>query len=76
MIAALLPNPDGTCTSDIATDMADVVLSTAAKLAWRSKHPRGSKDWCAVPGVEAEMNRKQREEARGRLLADPHNSNL
>ena len=57
MIVVLPPNPDGTCTSDIATDMADVVPSTATKLAWRSKRPRRSKDWCAGPGMEAKMNR-------------------
>ena len=32
MIDALPPIPDGTCISDIATDMADVMLSTAAEL--------------------------------------------
>ena len=71
MIAALPPIPDGTCTSDITTDMADVMLSTAAELAWRSKRPRRSQDWCAGSGVEVEMNRKQREKARRRLRADP-----
>ena len=50
MIAILPPNTDGTCTSDIATDMADVMLSTAAGLAWRSKRPRRSQDWCAGLG--------------------------
>ena len=34
--------PDGTCISDVATDMADVMLSTAAELAPRSKRPRGA----------------------------------
>ena len=32
MIDALSPIPDGRCISDIATDMADVMLSTAAEL--------------------------------------------
>ena len=31
--AALPPAPDGSCISGISTDMADVMLSTAAKLA-------------------------------------------
>ena len=49
-------SPDGTCSiGDIATDMADVMLSTAAKLAPRSKRPRGAQGWCAGPGVEAEV---------------------
>ena len=76
MIAALPPNPNGTCTSDIATNMADVVLYTAAELAWRSKRPRRSQGWCAGPDVDAEMNRKQRKEARRRLRADLHNNNV
>ena len=66
-IDARPPISDGTCISDIAIDMADVMLlSTAAELAPRSKRPRGAKGWCAGPGVEAEMNAawKQREEAR------------
>ena len=41
MITTLPPIPDGTCTSGVATDMADVMLSTAAELAPLSKHPRG-----------------------------------
>ena len=36
MVAALPPIPDGTCISDIATDMADVMFSTAAELVPRS----------------------------------------
>ena len=32
MVDALPPIPDGTCIGDIATDMADVMLSTAAEL--------------------------------------------
>ena len=42
MVDALPPIPDGTCISDIATDMADVMLSTAAELVPRSKRPRGA----------------------------------
>ena len=58
--------------------MVDATLSTAAELAPRSKHPCGAQDWCAGPGVEAEMNAawQQREEARRRLRAEPHISNL
>ena len=56
MVAALPPIPDGTCLGDIATDMADVMLSTAAELVPRSKRPRGAQGWSAGPGVEAEMN--------------------
>ena len=78
MVAALSPIPDGTWISDIATDMADVLLSTAAELAPRSKRPRRARGWCAGPGVEAEMNAawQQREEARRHLRAGPHNSDL
>ena len=42
MVDALPPLPDGSCISDIATDMADVMLSTAAELVPRSKRPRGA----------------------------------
>ena len=78
MVAALPPIPDGTCISDIAADMANVVLSTTAELVPRSKHPRGAQGWCAGPGVEAEMNSacQQREEARRHLRAEPHIINL
>ena len=71
MVAALPPIPDGTWISDIAADMADVMLSTAAELAPRSNRPRGAQDGCAGPGVEAEMNAgyQQREEARRHLRA-------
>ena len=67
-----------TCISDIATDMAGVMLSTAAELVPRSKRPRGAQGWCAGPGVEAETNAawQQREEARRPLRAEPHSSNL
>ena len=76
MVAALPPIPDGTCISDIAADMANVVLSTAAELVPRFKHPRGAQGWCAGPGVEAEMNSacQQREEARRHLRAEPTTS--
>ena len=78
MVAALSPMPDGTCISDIATDMADVMLSTAAELTPYSKHPRGAQGWCAGPRAEAEDHTswQQREEARRHLRAEPHNSNL
>ena len=78
MVDALPPISDGTCIRDIATDMADVMLSTAAELVPRSKRPRGSHGWCARPGVEAEMNAawQQREETRRRIRAEPHSSNL
>ena len=56
MIDAIPPILDGTCIRDIATDMADVMLSTAAELVPRSKRSRGAQAWCAEPGVEAEMN--------------------
>ena len=56
MVDALPPIPDGTCISSIATDMAKAMLSTAVDLVPRSKRPRGAQDWCAGPGVEAEMN--------------------
>ena len=55
MVAALPPIPNDTCISDITTNMADVMLFTAAKLSPRSKRPRGAQGWCAGPGVEAEM---------------------
>ena len=83
MVNALSPIPDDTCISDIATDMADVILSTAAELVPRSKRPRGAQGWCAGPGVEAEINEaeinaawQQREEARRHLRTEPHDSNL
>ena len=39
MVAVLSPIPGDTCISDIATDVADVMLSTAAELAPRFKRP-------------------------------------
>ena len=78
MVATLPPIPDGTCISDIAIDMDDVILSTAAELAPPSKYPRGEQGWCVEPGVEAEINAawQQREEARRHISAEPHNSNF
>ena len=78
MVDALPPIPDGTCIGDIATDMANVMLSTAAELVPRSKRSRGAQGWCAGSGVEAEMNAEwqQTEEARRHLRAELHNSNL
>ena len=78
MVDALPPIPDGTCIGDIATDKANVMLSTAAELVLRSKRPRRAQGWCVGPSVEAEMNAawQQREEARTHLRAEPHNSNL
>ena len=70
MVDTLPPIPDETYISDIATDMADVMLSTAAGLVLLSKRPRGAQGWRAGPGVEAEMNAAwQREEARKQLRA-------
>ena len=54
--AALPPIPNGTYIGDITADMADVMLSIAAELAPRSKHPRRVQGWCADSGVQAEMN--------------------
>ena len=78
MVDALPPIPEGTCIDDIATDMADVMLSTAAELVPRSKRPRGAHGWCAGPRVEAEMNAawQQSEDSRRYLRAEPHDSNL
>ena len=42
--------------SDIATNMDDAMLSTAAELTPRYKLPRGAQVWCAGLGVETEMN--------------------
>ena len=56
MSAALSPIPGGTCISDIAADMADLMLSILAGIAPRSKRLRGPQDWCADPGVQADMN--------------------
>ena len=78
MVDALPPIPDGNCVSDIATGMANVMLSTAAELVPCSGRPRGAQGWCAGPGVEDEMNAawQQRNEARRHLRAEPHSSNL
>ena len=68
MSAALPHIPDGTCILDIATDMADVMLSPAAELAPRSVRPARSTGFVRGVGVEAEMNAawRKREEARRR----------
>ena len=58
MVAALPPIPDGTCISNIATDMAEIMVSTAAKRAPRSKSLRGAQGWCAGPGVETDIEGK------------------
>ena len=77
-VNALPPIPDGICIGDIATDLADAMLSTAAELVQRSKRPREKQGWCAGPGVESEMNAtwQQREDARRHQRADFHSSNL
>ena len=70
--------PDDTCISDITTNMADVIHSTVAELAPRSKRLRGAQDWFAGPSVDAEMNGvwQEQEEARTHLRVEPHSSNL
>ena len=40
MVDVLPPIPDGTCISDIATDMADVMLFTVTEIVPRSRRPR------------------------------------
>ena len=74
MVATLPPIPDGTCLSDIATNMVDVTLSTAAELASRSKRPDGAQDRCVGPGMEDEINAawQQREGMNRCLRAKPH----
>ena len=78
MVASLPPIYDGTCFRDIATDMVDVILSTAAELAPRFKPPRGAQGWCAGPGMKAAMNTtcQQREEASRRLGGESFNNKL
>jgi hypothetical protein len=79
MVDAQPPFPDGTCISDIATDRADVMLFTAAKLDPCVKRPREAQGWCAGSRGESELNAaiQQREETRRHLLrAEPHYSNL
>ena len=73
MADALPPIHDGTYISAITTDMADVMLSTAAELVPRSKRPRGAQGWCAGPGVEAEINAawQQRERRGGTYSQNP-----
>ena len=69
MVATLPPNPDGTCVSDIATDTADVMFSTAVDLVPCSKRPRGEQGWCAGPSVEAETQYGNRERRKGSIYA-------
>ena len=78
MIDALPPIRGDACISDIATDMADVMLSAAAELVPHSKRPRGAQGWCAGPGVETGMNAawQERKEARRHLRAEPNSSIL
>ena len=75
---AIPPIPDGTCISNIATNMVNVILSTATRLVPRSERPCGAQGWCAGSGAEAEMNTawQQRKEARRPLCAESHSSNL
>ena len=77
MAPALRPIPDGTCISDIATDMADVVRSIAAELLPRCKRSREAQGRCAGPGAAANVSAawQKREEARRHLHAEPQNSN-
>ena len=70
MVDALSPTPDGTCISDIATDMADVMLSTAVEFVPRSKRPRGAQGWCADAAWQ------KIEEVRRHLRAEPGSCNL
>ena len=78
IVAALPPIPHGTCISDIATNMADVMLFTAAEMVPHFKRPRGAQGWCTEPDVEADMNAawQQRGEARRHLCAEAHDSNF
>ena len=55
-VTALPSIPDGTCISDVTTDMADVILSTAVEMAPRSKRPLGAQCWSVGPGVETERS--------------------
>ena len=70
--------PDDTCISDIAIDMANAMLPTAAEMVPHSKRPRGVQGWWAGPDVEADMGVtwQQRKGARRRLRADLHSNNL
>ena len=56
VIATLPPIPIGTCTSDIATDTVDVMLSTAPELVPCFKRPRGVQGRCAGSGIGTKMN--------------------
>ena len=74
----LPPIIDGTCISNIATDMAVVKLPTATKLALRSKRPCALQGWCAGPGAKAEVNAvwQQGDEMKRCPGAEPNNNNL
>ena len=78
MVDALPPIPGGTCINDIATNMANAMLSTAVESVPPLKRPNGTQGWCAGSSVKAEINAvwQQREEARRTLRAEPHSSNL
>ena len=78
MSAALPYIPNGTCISNIAADMTDVMLSVSAEMAPRSKRPRGPQGWCVNPDVQADMNSgwQQRKEAWRSLCADLSNGIL
>ena len=71
MDAALAPIPDGTYMRYIATNIANVMFSTAVELAPCSKRPRGARSWCADPDVETEMNAAwhQKEKTKRRVQA-------
>ena len=75
MNAALSTIPNGTCISDIAADMIDLMLFISEEIAPRSKRPRGPQGWCADPCVKAEINAawQHRKEARHSLRASPNN---
>lgn len=56
---------NGSYISDVAADMADVMLSILAGPVSRSRCSRGPQCWCAGPGVQADMNRSMATERRG-----------
>ena len=64
MVAALPPIPDGSCISDIVTDMAAVMLSTAAELAralsTRAEHSIGARGPVWRPRQSYHGNRERR----------------
>ena len=71
MAVILPPVLNDTCISDIATDMTDVMRSTAAELAPRSKRPRAAQGRCEGPGVEAEMNEDKEKRRRDIYAQNP-----